>query len=115
MSFVLDRVRRWFSDRGLLEKLTFDAASSDCLRFNVDPSVPAVKVEEFEDKSAVAFHGSWWYALWCILDSGILCQSYDESMGHEFWQSGVYCSPCLDTAKQWYADCREMALCDSIK
>eukprot|EP00450_Noctiluca_scintillans_P022537 CAMPEP_0194533510 /NCGR_PEP_ID=MMETSP0253-20130528/71407_1 /TAXON_ID=2966 /ORGANISM="Noctiluca scintillans" /LENGTH=615 /DNA_ID=CAMNT_0039379071 /DNA_START=77 /DNA_END=1924 /DNA_ORIENTATION=- len=49
-----------------------------------------------------AFHGTRWYALWLILKSGVLLESNDQELGHDFWEPGVYCSPVLETAK-WYA------------
>ena len=50
----------------------------------------------------VAFHGSWWYALWLILETGVFLESNDPSLGHDFWEPGVYCSPNVETGR-WYA------------
>ncbi|CAK0797193.1 unnamed protein product, partial [Prorocentrum cordatum] len=49
-----------------------------------------------------AFHGTWWYAVWLVLDSGVLLESNDKASGHDFWEPGVYCTPVLETAR-WYA------------
>lgn len=49
-----------------------------------------------------AFHGTWWYAVWSVLKSGVLLASNDKSLGHDFWEPGVYCSPSVDTGL-WYA------------
>merc|ERR1719433_463460 len=49
-----------------------------------------------------AWHGTWWYAVWLILKSGVFLESNDRSLGHDFWEPGVYCSPSLDTGL-WYA------------
>ena len=48
-----------------------------------------------------ALHGTWWYALWSILQSGVLLESCNEKAGHEFWLPGVYCTPNLSTARQY--------------
>lgn len=47
-----------------------------------------------------AYHGTYWYALWSVMHSGVLAASCDESKGHEYLlgHPGVYCSPCLRTA-----------------
>ena len=55
-----------------------------------------------KDGWRTAFHGTWWYALWGILQSGVLLESNDLSRGHEFSEPGVYVSPRIDTAR-WYA------------
>ncbi|OLP80856.1 hypothetical protein AK812_SmicGene38682 [Symbiodinium microadriaticum] len=49
-----------------------------------------------------AFHGTWWYSVWSVLDSGVFLESNDRDKGHDFWEPGVYCSPNLSTAR-WYA------------
>ncbi|CAK0893498.1 unnamed protein product, partial [Prorocentrum cordatum] len=49
-----------------------------------------------------AYHGTWWYAAWLILETGVFLESNDLSLGHDFWEPGVYCSPDLDTGL-WYA------------
>jgi hypothetical protein len=37
-----------------------------------------------------------------MLESGILLESNDHSLGHDFWEPGVYCTPKLETGR-WYA------------
>lgn len=49
-----------------------------------------------------AFHGTWWYSVWSVIESGVMLESDDRSKGHDFWEPGVYCSPNLDTGR-WYA------------
>ena len=49
-----------------------------------------------------AFHGTRWYALWSLLETGVLLESNDDSKGHDFWVAGAYCTPRIDTAR-WYA------------
>ena len=60
---------------------------------------PKVKSEENWEQ---AFHGTWWYSVWLVLDSGVFLESNDRDKGHDFWEPGVYCSPLLSTAR-WYA------------
>ena len=38
--------------------------------------------------AAVAFHGTWRYALWGILQHGRILSSGTEDKGHEFWLPG---------------------------
>jgi len=45
-----------------------------------------------------AFHGTWWYGLRNILETGVLVESGDEARGHEFSVPGVYVSPNFATA-----------------
>eukprot|EP00971_Amphidinium_carterae_P205824 4084765-Amphidinium_carterae.1 len=49
-----------------------------------------------------AYHGTWWYALWSILQEGVLLEANDSKLGHDFWMPGTYCTPLLKTA-MWYA------------
>lgn len=60
---------------------------------------PVVKAEETWEQ---AFHGTWWYSLWSVLDCGVFLESDDKALGHDFWEPGVYCSPMLATGR-WYA------------
>lgn len=60
---------------------------------------PVVQPEEWWDQ---AFHGTWWYPVWSMLESGVLLESDDRALGHDFWEPGVYCSPKLETGR-WYA------------
>ena len=55
-----------------------------------------------QDGWEVAYHGTWWYSVWGVLESGVLLESNDKSLGHDFWEPGVYCTPELQTAR-WYA------------
>jgi len=45
-----------------------------------------------------AYHGTWWYALRNILETGVLVESGDPTLGHEFTVPGVYVSPKFETA-----------------
>jgi len=47
---------------------------------------------------ARAYHGTWWYALRNILETGVLLESADQTRGHEFTVRGVYVSPRFETA-----------------
>lgn len=59
-------------------------------------------VVEPSDSWEVAYHGTWWYSIWSILESGVMLESNDMAAGHDFWEPGVYVSPMLETAR-WYA------------
>eukprot|EP00971_Amphidinium_carterae_P346623 6488207-Amphidinium_carterae.1 len=48
------------------------------------------------------FHGTWWYSLWSILESGVMLESNDAKLGHDFWMPGTYVTPTLETAT-WYS------------
>ena len=48
-----------------------------------------------------AGHGTWWYALWAILASGLLLESNDTEQGHEFWEPGVYVTALVTTAESY--------------
>eukprot|EP00434_Breviolum_minutum_P028831 symbB.v1.2.025501.t2/scaffold2452.1/size150514/2 len=60
---------------------------------------PVVKSDENWE---TAYHGTWWYSVWLVLQSGVFLESNDRDKGHDFWEPGVYCSPLLQTAR-WYA------------
>ena len=48
-----------------------------------------------------AFHGTRWYAVWSILNSKVLLESNNRDLGHDFWESGVYCTPEITTARSY--------------
>ena len=48
-----------------------------------------------------AFHGTRWYAVWSILSSKVLLESNNHALGHDFWESGVYCTPEITTARSY--------------
>eukprot|EP00971_Amphidinium_carterae_P065536 1298730-Amphidinium_carterae.1 len=48
-----------------------------------------------------AFHGTWWYSLWSVLETGVMLESNDSKLGHDFWEPGTYVTPLLETA-MWY-------------
>eukprot|EP00971_Amphidinium_carterae_P075835 1498402-Amphidinium_carterae.1 len=48
-----------------------------------------------------AFHGTWWYSLWSVLESGVMLESNAASLGHDIWEPGAYVTPLLETAA-WY-------------
>lgn len=93
-----DLFARWLEQRGLSDKLVKDEDKQgwSVYRYVKTPVVEAQPHWE------VAFHGTWWYAVWLILESGILLESNNRQLGHDFWEPGVYCSPNLDTGL-WYA------------
>ena len=48
-----------------------------------------------------AFHGTRWYAVWSILNSKVLLESNNHALGHDFGESGVYCTPEITTARSY--------------
>merc|ERR1712187_299892 len=55
-----------------------------------------------KDHWETAFHGTWWYSLWSVLESGVFLESNNLDKGHDFWMPGFYCTPHIETAR-WYA------------
>lgn len=90
--------QEWLNQRGLHDalKYTGDQQGWSVYRYTRKPVVKSEKWWE------TAFHGSWWYSVWLILETGIFLESDDKGLGHDFWEPGVYCSPSLDTGL-WYA------------
>ena len=90
------RFKEWLQARGIDDTLKRqdDEDGWQVWRYLRDPVNPP------GTKWMPAFHGIWWYSLWLILESGILCESTDEAKGHDPQSyPGVWCSPLLDTAK----------------
>lgn len=93
-----DLFQQWLKDRGLDDALEFAEEKEGwrVYRYTREPVV------ESQPDWESAFHGTWWYAVWLILHTGIFLESSDKDLGHDFWEPGVYCSPELDTGI-WYA------------
>jgi hypothetical protein len=89
---------RWLADRGLSDALEL----SDTVRGWSIYRYRRKQVVEHQPDWEAAFHGTWWYAVWLMLHTGIFLESDDRDLGHDFWEPGVYCSPNLDTGV-WYA------------
>jgi len=89
----------WMEARGLAGILNREEDQEGWAVFSYRPPEPVV---ESRPNWEQAFHGTWWYAVWLILKSGVLLESNNRSLGHDFWEPGVYCSPSLDTGL-WYA------------
>jgi len=88
----------WLAARGLKDAVIFDREDDRgwwVYRYARDPPV------ESKDTWKTAFHGTWWYAAWSILNTGIILESNDESLGHQFWEPGVYCSPKFSTGASY--------------
>jgi hypothetical protein len=101
-----DQLQRWLTLRELHEHLRFSSklpdnvpSDSGWLFFQYHPRTSLIKAgPEWEH----AFHGTWWYALWTILEHGVVLESNNEKAGHDFWDAGgVYCSPKLETAREY--------------
>eukprot|EP00435_Cladocopium_sp_Y103_P046253 s143_g13.t1 len=93
-----DLFQQWLIARNLNDALVPDRYESGWKVYKYDRT-PVVKSEEHW---ARAFHGTWWYSVWLVLESGVFLESNDRDKGHDFWEPGVYCSPNLSTAR-WYA------------
>lgn len=90
---------QWLQDRGLDTMLVRGEDKEGWAVFTYHPENPVVESRQDWEQ---AFHGTWWYAVWLILKSGVFLESNNRSLGHDFWEPGVYCSPSLDTGL-WYA------------
>mmetsp|Transcript_9190 Transcript_9190/g.23599 ORF Transcript_9190/g.23599 Transcript_9190/m.23599 type:complete len:545 (-) Transcript_9190:124-1758(-) len=87
-----------FALRGLSDALAYDRDEQGWAVYRYTRSPVVNSTPDWE----VAFHGTWWYSVWSVLDTGILLESNNRNLGHDFWEPGVYCSPSLDTGL-WYA------------
>ena len=85
---------RWLQQRGLSNVLQREGNRMGCqvYKYLKEPVV------QHQPSWATAYHGSWWYLVWSILHNGVLLESDDRTLGHDFWNPGVYCSPNLETA-----------------
>lgn len=104
---------RWLQERLLQDTLERDARW-DPPASEGDPSYPFMyyrylpprTVEnayiEPEEGWSRGFHGTWFYALWSILESGVLLESSSKERGHYFYSPGVYLTPSL-SGSIWYA------------
>ena len=46
-----------------------------------------------------AIHGTWWYAVRSILDTMVLIELDNMSLGHAHWGPGAYCLSSVETAR----------------
>jgi len=97
---------KWLEHRGLIEVLRRNRAkeSANWRHFDYEPATRVVRPGLlYEDGGTweMAYHGTWFYALWLLLTTGVLVESNDMSLGHEFWHAGVYCSPNIETASEY--------------
>ena len=102
---------RWLESRDLKAVLQREPARDMCgdpgpnwLFYSIDAKTSFVTMGEPQEQGGSwvrAWHGTWWYALWLILQSGFLLESSDLAAGHEFWIAGVYCTPNPKTAAQY--------------
>lgn len=88
----------WLAARGLADALERQEDQRGWLVYRYKRQAVVASESNWEQ----AFHGTWWYPLWLILDSGVMLESNDKGLGHDFWEPGVYCTPNLETAR-WYA------------
>lgn len=91
-------LEQWFEARGILQYLhrVEDQKGWAVYKYVKEPLIKS------EPDWEVAFHGTWWYSVWLILHTGVFLESNDRSLGHDYWEPGVYCSPNLDTGL-WYS------------
>lgn len=90
----------WLAERGIADSLERqdDDRGWMVFRYTRNPVVHEGPHATWEQ----AFHGTWWYSVWSVLESGVLLESDDKDKGHDFWEPGVYCTPNRSTAR-WYA------------
>jgi hypothetical protein len=93
-----DLFNLWLQRRGLEDALEYTGEEQGWRVYKyVRP--PLVHSDETWER---AFHGTWWYSVWLVLHTGVFLESDDRSLGHDFWEPGVYCSPNMDTGL-WYS------------
>jgi hypothetical protein len=93
---------RWLECRGLSGALEYEGEELD--RWGDRWRVYAYKRPTFVKPRAGwvrAYHGTWWYAMWNILYSGVLLQSDSNDRGHDFSIPGAYCAPRFETARTY--------------
>ena len=115
---AMPAIEQWLSERGLAGAVT---SEPDSLGERAESGWPMVGPRSVQGpqptwsmyclRGAVntpdrgtwetAFHGTCWYAVRSILDSMVLLESDNMSLGHEYWEPGVYCSPFGETARTY--------------
>lgn len=102
-------LKRWLGKRKLTDYLTITQMDSEELR-QMNCSNDSVMYAKYEnpdsgmepDKSwRTAYHGTWFYSLHNLLYHGVLLESCNTHIGHEFWEPGVYVSPKFETAREY--------------
>ena len=93
-----DKLLTWFQKRQLPLTRAPERDNDGWLVYNYTPVAPIIEAGPTWDS---AYHGTWWYALQQVVDSGVLIESNDEKSGHEFWIGGVFCSPNIATARRY--------------
>lgn len=93
----------WLQQRGLSDALQ---RAADYVGWQVYKYVKEPVVQSHPSWET-AYHGTWWYSVWSVLQSGVMLESDDLTLGHDFWKPGVYCTPNIETAL-WYARPHEL-------
>eukprot|EP00929_Paragymnodinium_shiwhaense_P091588 TRINITY_DN51507_c0_g1_i1.p1 TRINITY_DN51507_c0_g1~~TRINITY_DN51507_c0_g1_i1.p1 ORF type:complete len:405 (+),score=78.47 TRINITY_DN51507_c0_g1_i1:388-1602(+) len=93
-----DLFEQWLEQRGLGSYLEREEDQKGwyVYKYTKEPVI------ESDDTWETAWHGTWWYALWSVLHTGVFLESNNRALGHDYWMPGVYCSPEIDTGL-WYA------------
>lgn len=108
-------LKRWLGQRKLTEYLTFAPMDSEELR-QTNCSNETAMYAKYENPDSgmapdsswrTAYHGTWFYSLRNVLYHGVLLESRNTHIGHEFWEPGVYVSPKFETARE-YARAHQM-------
>ncbi|CAJ1460537.1 unnamed protein product [Effrenium voratum] len=91
------RFEQWLDQRNLSGRLEYSGTQRKWHVFSYLPT------EQGEQEAMVeAFHGTWWYSLWLVLQTGVVLESNDKEKGHDFNScAGVFCSPDVCTAEQY--------------
>lgn len=108
-------LKRWLGQRKLTEYLIFAPMDSEELR-QTNCSNETAMYAKYENPDSgmapdsswrTAYHGTWFYSLRNVLYHGVLLESRNTHIGHEFWEPGVYVSPKFETARE-YARAHQM-------
>ena len=60
--------------------------AGDFTNYSIQPPAQANEAAAKDAQWSFAWHGTWWYALWSILEAGRMLESNDASKGHDFLQ-----------------------------
>lgn len=91
---VRQQVDAWLRARNLEHIVTYSHTEEQYLYYRVRQN--QVKAGH---KWELAYHGTWWYAARALLEGGVLVESNNHALGHQFRTAGVYVSPIWETAR----------------
>ncbi|CAJ1337202.1 unnamed protein product [Effrenium voratum] len=96
------RFEQWLDQRNLSGRLEYSGTQRKWHVFSYLPTEQGEQADRSEEAMVEAFHGTWWYSLWLVLQTGVVLESNDKEKGHDFNScAGVFCSPDVCTAEQY--------------